>query len=100
MKKLIIFLCAFLLVGCCIQQPKREMVLEYKIHFQDESVTKFYYFVGNENARARIECQRYGKNWISLSPTGDVYSLESIGTSQAPLEIVAIYPREQQEDMP
>ena len=89
-----IFVLLLLATGC-IQQPKREMVLEYKIHYADDAPTKYFYFIGNENAEALIEGKRSGENWIRLAPTGNIYSARAIGKCTAPLEIVSIYPRQE-----
>lgn len=91
MKKIIILLTSlFFFIGCTTNTPavKESLCLEYKIHFPDEVVTKYYDFTGNKNnVRAFIRSNRKGTFNELVLYNGIQMSIDQ---SMSPIEIVEI----------
>lgn len=100
MKKLFLII---ILLACvaCDETPLKPMTLEYAIYYPDTVVVKHYDFYGNDKARAFIGISgglRSRYNYIQLYNCGlPGYPYEGI-RSLAPIDIIDIYPKDNQEE--
>ena len=90
-----IFLMALLFHSCEYEQYP--MVLEYAIHFNDGTCSKYqYYFMGNNKAKATIKFGSMLKDsqYLRLSRFGTSYDLFTIVQTSGQIEIVSIRRKE------